>query len=459
MADDFEFILHEPNKRLSRDTHRKIRKHAMKAAGAARRIRNVQSKSPSKGRKLVRKNAVLSPPPPMPLSGLELLVKDIGLDPINFSSLTSVHLGPVASTLLHRDSGQLPGILIDRQWSYFSFIPPRFGHVAALDDAFRCLITAAHSLLVPNDSRGDEVMLHSYGKALQSLQQAIYKPNNRYAAETLCAMGILSIVEILNCSKGKLWFHHIAGAAQLIRFRGPEEFTSDFDIALLLSLSFPICAEALLNDQECFLDNPKWAQAIQNATSGRETFMDRSPLGIRLLILLTKLPGLVKKTCHVVAVQNTLRAEDFDSVAAGLRELRSNIAVWRREFNMALIHANNKTNPDKRYEFLGTCIVIQIFTSRLLSSILPNERRLLEEEAQCFAMELKHLHESVGPRTRDKFLLTQKARIANAAIDTRDDFAATVGNGRIVEAWRLKRFCSLFGRKFCDGITCCTPDG
>lgn len=31
----------------------------------------------------------------MPLSGLELLVKDIGLDPINFSSLTSVHIGPV----------------------------------------------------------------------------------------------------------------------------------------------------------------------------------------------------------------------------------------------------------------------------------------------------------------------------------------------------------------------------
>lgn len=95
MADDFEFILHEPNKQLSRETHRRIRSHAMKAAGASRRILNDQSKSLSKGRKFVRKNAVLNPPPPMPLSGLELLVKDIGLDPINFSSLTSVHLGPV----------------------------------------------------------------------------------------------------------------------------------------------------------------------------------------------------------------------------------------------------------------------------------------------------------------------------------------------------------------------------
>lgn len=186
--------------------------------------------------------------------------------------------------------------------------------------------------------------------------------------------------------------------------------------------------------------------------------MDRSPLGIRLLIILTKLPGLVKKTCHVVAVQDSLRAESFDSVAADLRELRSDITIWRREFNMALIHAKNKANPDKRYEFLGTCLIIQIFMSRLLGSILPTERGLLEEEAQCFAVELKHLQGSVGHHTRDKFLLTQKAKIANAAIDTHDDFAAAVGNGRIIEAWRLRKFCSSFGRKFCNGITCCTPD-
>lgn len=64
-----------------------------------------------------------------------------------------------ASTLLHLDSSQLPGILADRQWSYFSFLPSRFGHAVALDDAFRCLITAAHSLLVPNCRRSDEVIL------------------------------------------------------------------------------------------------------------------------------------------------------------------------------------------------------------------------------------------------------------------------------------------------------------
>lgn len=160
----------------------------------------------------------------------------------------------------------------------------------------------------------------------------------------------------------------------------------------------------------------------------------------------------------MVTVQDSLQIEDFDSVATDLRNLRSDIAVRRREFNMALIHADNKANADKRYEFVGTCLIIQIFTSRLLGSIIPNERGLLEEEAQCFAIELKYLQGSVRHHTRAEFLLTQKAKIANAAIDTRDDFAAVVGNGHIVEAWRLRHFCISLDRKFCNGTTCCAPD-
>lgn len=165
-----------------------------------------------------------------------------------------------ASSLLQLDSSQLPGVLAYRQWSYFSFVPPRFGHVAALDDAFQCLLTITHSLLVPNHRQSDRVILHRYGKALQSLQKAVDEPNSRYYSEILCATGMLSIFEVslsalnpfvgetltflvpqlLNSPNGQLWYHHIAGASQIIQFRGPERFFSDFDIALLLSLGYPI---------------------------------------------------------------------------------------------------------------------------------------------------------------------------------------------------------------------------
>jgi hypothetical protein len=224
------------------------------------------------------------------------------------------------------------------------------------------------------------------------------------------------------------------------------------------------CAESLFNNQKCFLDDPIWTQAIRNATSEQEAFTDRSPLGIRLLILLARVPGLAKKTCHVVTVQDSLQPEDFEPIAAKVRELRSDVLVWRREFNIALIHATDElkrsdnNNSNKRYELLGISHIIQILASRMLACISPDERGLLEEEVQCVAIELKSLQGSVGHHRRAEFFLTQKARVANAAIDTHDDFAATVGNGRIVEAWRLKRFCNSLGRKSCDGITCCAPE-
>ncbi|RFU75534.1 hypothetical protein TARUN_6707 [Trichoderma arundinaceum] len=244
----------------------------------------------------------------------------------------------------------------------------------------------------------------------------------------------------------------VSRAAQLIQFRGPGQFSSDFDIALLLSLVYPICTEALLNNQKCFLQDPVWTQVIQ-ASAKHESFTDRSPLGIRLLILMAKVPGLAKNTCHVVTVQQSLKAEDFDAVAAMVRALRSDIIVWRRDFNIALIHAPDEAkrstniNTDKRYELLGVALIIQILASRMLVCISLADRGILEEEVQCFAIELKSLQGSVGHHRRAEVFLTQKAKIADAVIETHDDFAATAGSGRIVESWRLKSFPSRLGRR------------
>jgi hypothetical protein len=80
--------------------------------------------------------------------------------------------------MLQSEPRQLPDVLLCRQWSYFSFIPPRFGHLEALDDAFRCLITIAHSVLVPEYKRSNGMILGYYGKALSSLQSAVNEPKS-----------------------------------------------------------------------------------------------------------------------------------------------------------------------------------------------------------------------------------------------------------------------------------------
>jgi hypothetical protein len=67
-----------------------------------------------------------------------------------------------------------------------------------LDDAFRCLITMAHSKLVPSHRVSDKVILARYGTALNSLQLAVNDPEARYGTEALCATGMLALFEVID---------------------------------------------------------------------------------------------------------------------------------------------------------------------------------------------------------------------------------------------------------------------
>lgn len=260
--------MQDPNERFSKETQTMIRKKAMRGR---RRLDDVSGSSHKRSPKrptLDITHQIL----PLPLSGLEMLVRDRGIDPVNLSALTSVHVGtmfvslhlsPVpqlmrrrASTIFASEPARLSGVLLCHQRSYFSFIPARFGYASALDDAFRCLLTVVHSMVIPDHKPSHETTLNYYGRALNSLQSAINSPRDWYSTEVLCATAVLALFEVgldfelwlqtlislqlLNSPNGRLWSQHIAGASRLIRLRGPARFTSEFDKTLLISLSYPI---------------------------------------------------------------------------------------------------------------------------------------------------------------------------------------------------------------------------
>jgi hypothetical protein len=95
----FEFVMQDPNERFSKKTQTIIRKRAMRAVGAARRRSGPHSSSSPTSDPRRRTPLDTHPLPPMPISGLELLVRDSGLDPIDLSALASVHIGAVSVTL------------------------------------------------------------------------------------------------------------------------------------------------------------------------------------------------------------------------------------------------------------------------------------------------------------------------------------------------------------------------
>jgi hypothetical protein len=180
------------------------------------------------------------------------------------------------------------------------------------------------------------------------------------------------------------------------------------------------------------------------------------------MIIKPKIPGLAKRTNYAIVIQDTLRQEDFDALAAEIRVVRSAIMTWRSKFNKALIHAQDCSRDDatdfgKRYELLGLSLVVNIVISRLLCCILPNDRAFLEEEVQNMAFEVKAVQVSLEHNRRAEFFFAQKAKIAEAAIATHAYFQDVLYSGRVVERWRLEKFWEALGRKCCDGETCCDP--
>ncbi|CAI6100945.1 unnamed protein product [Clonostachys chloroleuca] len=450
-ASGFDFIAYQPKGKQRDDVRSRIRSHAMKATSASRRRQNkADVELPTEAPGMDMRHC---PHHPIPTFALEVTkIGEYGLDPIDLSALTSVHLGIRASTILRTES-TLSNLLVCRQQSYFSFIPSRVGQTEALHNAFQCLRTVAHSTLAPFRKTSDDLIMKEYGKALRSLQCAIDDEMKRYTAETLCAIGLLAIFEVLNPTTGQMWSRHISGASQLIQARGPSGFNSEFDKSLITALVYPICIEALFTSQECFLDNPEWTRVLESAVITQDTFSDRSRLGVTLMTFMTRIPGLALMTFQLLSADTYLQTAELQAEVAKLRSLRSAIIAWRRSFNTALLNAVDvchtaKDETGKRYELLAIAIVLHILTTRMLLCISPNEREFLEEEVQSQAAELKEIQVSVaGKHGRAAFLISQKAMTANATIATHSDFQESVGTGRLVEPWKLAKFLELAKKK------------
>lgn len=93
---EFGFVMQDPNESFSRETQTAIRKQAMRAIGATRRKpRRRSNPNPTRLSKcqIQRDSDLAHPLPPMPLSGLEMLVRDREIDPVDLSALTSIHIG------------------------------------------------------------------------------------------------------------------------------------------------------------------------------------------------------------------------------------------------------------------------------------------------------------------------------------------------------------------------------
>ena len=132
----------------------------------------------------------------VPNSGYESMRMNYGFDLLDISALTTFHNGRITAQLLAREPLRLTQALRCQQWSYFSFLPSRYGHCACLDDAANCVAARLRQWMDSPSIPPDCAVLSLYSKSLNSLQTALNDPVLCMQPEVLCATAILTIYEV-----------------------------------------------------------------------------------------------------------------------------------------------------------------------------------------------------------------------------------------------------------------------
>lgn len=130
------------------------------------------------------------------ITGYESMRIQLDFDILDLSALTTFHAGRATARSLAQDPSRLADILRCRQWSYFSFLPSRFGYSTCLDDAIRCVAARVRHWMVAPAAPPDTSVLALYSRALGSLQCALDEPTRRLQPDVLCATEILAIYEV-----------------------------------------------------------------------------------------------------------------------------------------------------------------------------------------------------------------------------------------------------------------------
>jgi hypothetical protein len=136
----------------------------------------------------------------MPLSGLDQLAAEIGINVLDLSALTTVHIGQEATTFLKKNPNGLVNLVRNQRPSYLTHVTTRYGCSDCLDDAIRCVATKAHRVLTASGKGDRAIELNLYGKALRSLQSAIDLEDGWKNPNILCAVQVLSLYEVCNSS-------------------------------------------------------------------------------------------------------------------------------------------------------------------------------------------------------------------------------------------------------------------
>ncbi|KAK5988892.1 hypothetical protein PT974_10389 [Cladobotryum mycophilum] len=217
------------------------------------------------------------------------------LDLLDLSALTSFHVTYATASSLASNPDILRDIVGRQQLSYLTHVPGRYGQSHALASAVECVSARAHQwLIAPHQPVSSEIIV-LYLRALKAVQAALENPHTNMQPEVLCATELLGIYELFSTSTEQRWASHSSGSTALIKLRGPDRYTSDFEKGLLASHIGQIFHQSLNTNESCFLHDGPWQLVLRSIATNDGPFSDRSERVISLWQSACHLPYHLQK--------------------------------------------------------------------------------------------------------------------------------------------------------------------
>jgi len=276
-------------------------------------------------------------------------------------------------------SGHGNALVLSRE--VLGLMAARISESSALSDALGCLLATFGNLKRALPFQ-DLIDLHTYGKALKSLQKSLKDPAQQLSTATLAALTVLYQIEVAyDSSKGPNKAFHCGSIYTMMYTRGPPSLEDSLDVHLACENQQPMLSYCLLSGEENFYATPEWIWTLQTALGSG---LVASPA----LTSLYSLNMTITTWPYLASLCRTLQHDSLNpyaaEVAMELINTANSLALALQTFYDTSITPLIATgdiyyipSPDSEEEEDGTLefssfTLAQVFTTHAMASIAAN---------------------------------------------------------------------------------------
>jgi hypothetical protein len=224
---------------------------------------------------------------------------------------------------------------------------------------------------------------------------------------------------MLETEEARSWTPFAIGAGQILRFRGPDAYTTEFERSMLISYIGFMFLETLSRNRSCFLEDEHWTRALKSMAVTEPANSERHEHIIELWINVFPGSRLFQLTTDYVMFDDVIDPETVLDIVLQCHEVRKKQIDWRKRYG-AWARAHNACTGGgfKAREFCAISFVSQLLADRFIVALDPLAPGAKDLEAEVEKMvdmiELMQEESRYSEDWQCDVLMTRKVGFAQA---------------------------------------------